>query len=69
MNGEQLGLKASSVDLLIKFTTEIEVMTEIVSLTSLYQELLEVAIGGITWLLKPILQPSNDIVNGFKKIG
>ena len=26
------------------------------------------AIDGITWLLKPILQPSNDIVNGCKKM-
>ena len=49
------------MDILIKFTTEYEVMTELRSIhnRNLYQELLEVAIYGITWLLKLILD-SND---------
>ena len=35
--------------------------------TKISQESVEVAIDGIAWLLKLILQPSNDIVNDCKK--
>ena len=49
------GLKTSSVDIFIKFITQIEVMTELRSIHN--RNWVEVAIGG-SWLLKPILQPS-----------
>ena len=48
-------LKASSVAILINLTTKIEVITELRS------------IHNRKGLRKPILQPSNDIVNGCEK--
>ena len=52
-----MGLKTSFVDILIKFITENEVMTKLMSSHNRNE----------LRLLKPILQPSNDIVNGFLK--